>query len=133
MPNFTIPSLNELLYATGFYPYKEVLTTFVLPVVNVLGAVFCVSSLFIFCREKFAHPSFFYYRLLCLVYIIHLAHNIPRGILYSPRYFPNINTYLNSWYQVYYSCVSALLFNFEDLLQIGILLDRMTIFNTLLH
>jgi hypothetical protein len=126
----TMKSFYELLNSWGFYPYKEVIATYVLPVINILGVVFCSLSLFIFWKKTFAHPSFFYYRLLCLVYIIHLAHNIPRGILYSPRYFPKINTYLNSWYQVYYSYISASLFQYEDLLQIGILLDRITMFSS---
>ena len=81
----TLMSLDELSTALGYYPYKEILATFVLPAINVLGLAFCSLSLFIFNKKKFVHPSFFYYRLLCLVYIIQQVHNIPRGILFSPR------------------------------------------------
>ena len=58
-------------------------------------------------KKKFVHPSFFYYRLLCLVYILHQAHNIPLGILFWPRYFPFIDTYVLAWFKMYY-----LFFNF---------------------
>ena len=50
-------------------------------------------------------------------------------ILFSPRYFPNINTYLSSLFLIYYSNVSAFLFHFEETLQIAIVLNRMKIYS----
>ena len=35
--NSTLMSLDELSTALGYYPYKEILATFVLPAINVLG------------------------------------------------------------------------------------------------
>jgi hypothetical protein len=125
----SLMSLDELLSTLGYYPYKEILATFVLPAINVLGLAFCALSLFIFSKKKFVHPSYFYYRLLCLVYIIHQAHNIPRGILFSPRYFPTIDTYMYAWFQIYYLFITTFLFHIEDVLQMGILLDRMAMFS----
>ena len=100
-------SLDELLNKLGFDLFKTVITSFILPFINVLGTIFCSLSFWIFSHKKFKDPVFFYYRLLCIVYIIHLIHNIPRGLLYSPRYFPNMNTYLSSLFQLYHSILSA--------------------------
>jgi len=86
-------------------------------------------SAFIILRHKFIDTIFFYYLLLSIVYIIHLAHNIPAGLFFSPRYFPQINTYWSSSYLIYYLTVSIFLFHFEDVLQMAILLTRMKLFN----
>ena len=94
-----------------------------------MGTLFCTISAYIFFQRKFVDASFFYYRLLCIVYIIHLLHNIPRGIFYTPRYFPNMNTYLSTIYHIYYAFASGLLFHYEDVLQMAILLDRIKIFS----
>ncbi len=125
----TLTSLDELSTALGYYPYKEILATFVLPTINFLGLACCSLSLSIFSKKKFVDPSYFYYRLLCLVYIIHQVHNIPRGILFSPRYFPTIDTYMYAWFRIYYLFITTFLFHLVDVLQMGILLDRMAMFS----
>jgi hypothetical protein len=125
----TFMTLDELLDSLGFEPIKIIIATFVLPVINVFGTLFCMISAYIFFQRKFVDPSFFYYCLLCIVYIINLLHNIPRGIFYTPRYFPNMNSYLSSIYHIYYSFASGLLFHFADVIQIAILLDRIKIFS----
>ena len=125
----TIMTLDELLDSLGFEPIKTTIANFVLPVINVVGTLFCMISAYIFFQRKFIDASFFYYRLLCIVYIIHLLHKITRGIFYSNRYFPNMNTYLSTIYHIYYTFASGLLFHFEDVLQIAILLDRIKIFS----
>jgi hypothetical protein len=124
----TLPSLDELLKQLGFQTWQIALSTFILPLVNLLGICLCSFSLWIFARASFADPIFFYYRLLCLVNIIHLLHNIPNGVLFTPLYFPWVNTYAIGVFQIYYSFVSSLLFHFEDTLRIGILLTKMKIF-----
>jgi membrane protein implicated in regulation of membrane protease activity len=58
-----------------------------------------------------------------------LIHNIPNGLLFSPRYYPQMDTYLSSMYQIYYAVISGFLYNYEDVLQIAILLNRMKIFS----
>jgi hypothetical protein len=123
-----IPSLDQLLYVLGFTEWEIITSTFVLPALSFIGLVLCTLSFWIFFQEKFKDPVFFYYRLLCLVYIIHLAHNIPAGILFTPRYFPKISTYSTSFYQIYYGFITSLFLHFEETLQMGILLMRMKIF-----
>jgi hypothetical protein len=124
-----IPSLDQLLYVLGFTEWEIITSTFVLPALSFIGLGLCTLSFWIFFQEKFKDPVFFYYRLLCLVYIIHLAHNIPAGILFTPRYFPKISTYSTSIYQIYNGGFAAILFlHFEETLQMGILLMRMKIF-----
>ncbi len=130
--NFTssMMSLDEILASFGFDAYKVAMVTFILPGINLIGIVFCTLSAIIFFRKKFVHSSFFYYRLLCIVYIVHLAHNIPRGLVcFSPKYFPQMNSYWSAVYQIYYGFTSALLFHFEDTIQMGILLDRIRVFS----
>jgi hypothetical protein len=122
------PSLDQLLGKLGFIEWGIVTTTLALPSISLVGIVLCALSAWIFFQSKFKDPVFFYYRLLCIVYIIHLAHNIPRGLLFTPRYYPQINTYFTSIYLIYFSSITTFLFHFEETLQIGILLMRMKIF-----
>jgi hypothetical protein len=127
--NFTLspfPSIDSLLDSFGLDPMVTIFIAYFLTFINVLGTGFCVVSAWIFFkRHRFVDPVFFYYRLLCLAYIIHLVHNIPLGVLFSSRYFPSINTYLTSIFQVYYSSVLNLLYHYEDTLQMAILLTKM--------
>ena len=95
-----IPSLDQLLNLLGFTEWQIITSTFVLPSLSFLGMILCALSGWIFYQKKFKDPVFFYYRLLCLVYIIHLAHNIPSGIFFAPRYFPKISTYFTSIYKI---------------------------------
>jgi hypothetical protein len=69
------------------------------------------------------------YRLLCFVNIILLLHNIPSCILFSPFYFPMMNTFASSVYQIYYASISNILFHYSDVLQMAILLHRMKLFS----
>ncbi len=117
-----IPSLDQLLDKLGFIEWGIVTTTLALPSVSLVGIVFCALSAWIFLQSQFKDPVFFYYRLLCIVYVIHLAHNIPRGLLFTPRYYPQINTYFTSIYLIYFSNITTFLFHFEETLQMGILL-----------
>lgn len=124
-----IQSLNQLLDSLDFDPGKTITASFVIPAISFLGIIFCSLSVWIFYHKQLNEPIFFYYRLLCIVYIIHLSHNIPRGLLYSPRYFPNMNTYMSSCFLIYYSSISFFLFHFEETLKMAILLTRMKIYS----
>jgi Co/Zn/Cd efflux system component len=126
-------TLNELLAELGFDNVKTVTTTFCLPLVSMIGLVFCSVSAWIFYQKNFSDPTFFYYRLLNLVYIVHSLINIPYGLLFSPRFFPNTNTYVSAYYMIFYNIVINILFHYEDVLQICILLTRMKIFSSLLQ
>jgi len=134
--NFSIsqtPSLDQLLDSLGFELWMTVTTTFVIPAISFIGIVFCSLSVWIFFQKNFKDTVFFYYRLLCIVYIIHLIHNIPCGLLFSPRYFPQINTYFSALYIIYYYSMTTILFHFEETLQMAILLTRMKIFNSFVN
>ena len=122
-------TLDQLLVSLGFEPKITIIVTFILLLINLFGTMFCSLSAWIFFNKKFKDPSFFYYRLLCLVYIILLIHNMLRLLLYTPQYFPNINSYLSSIFIIYSSFIMAFLFHFEGVLQIAILLDRIKLFS----
>ena len=123
-------SINNLLDSLGFIKWITITTTFVLPIVNFLGLILCSLSTWIFFnRRKFKETSFFYYRLLCIVYIFHLIHNIPRGLLWVPQYFPQENSYSSCIYKIYYGLISNIFYHYEDVIQMAILIDRMTIFS----
>ena len=129
-------SLDVLLDTLGFVAWKTITTTFILPIVNILGTIFCSLSAWIFFKNTFTDPSFFYYRLLTLVYIVSLLHNIPFGILFSPRFFPRKhmpNTYVVAIYQIYFEFIANLLFHYGDVLQVDILLTRMKAFSPMLR
>ena len=116
----TVPSLEELLNVLGFEMWETVISTFILPPINLIGLVLCSFSLWIFSRPSFEDPIFFYYRLLCIINIIQLLHNIPFGILFSPYYFPMMNTIATSIYQIYYASVPNLIFFIAEVLQMAI-------------
>jgi hypothetical protein len=129
--NITL-SLDELLDSLGFDHWKTLVASFVFPTISLIGTCLCSLSAWIFYQSHFTSNVFFYYRLLCIVYIVHLIHNIPHGLLFSFRYFANtknMNTYASSIFQIYYGFVTTFLFHYEDVLQMGILLDRIKIFS----
>ena len=126
IPNLT---LNELLDEVGFVPWLTITTTFVLPTMSMIGIVFCSISAKIFFMEKFADPIFFYYRVLTIVYIFGLVINIPSGILFSPRYFPNIDTYSVTLFHSYYMPFWNFLLHYCGVLEICMLLTRIKIFS----
>ena len=125
-------TLDKLLYSIGFKSWQTIGTTFVLSLCNFFGLIFCSISAWIFFDRKFKDSIFFYFRLLTLVFSFHLLHNIPFCILFSPKYFPSFNTYKISIFQIYYNFISSVLFQYEEILQIFILLTRMKTFNKLL-
>jgi hypothetical protein len=128
--DLTPPSIDQLLAHIGFSEWIVTTTTFVLPAISLIGILLCSLSVWIFFRKEFKDPVFFYYRLLCAVYIVHLIHSILRGLLFTPKYFPNMNSYLSAIYQIYYGLSSSIFFHYEETLQIAIVLDRMTIYNS---
>ena len=124
-----IPSFDELLDQLGYEMWQTVVNTFILPLINLVGIGLCSFSLWIFTRSSFEESIFFYYRLLCFILIIHLIHNIPFGILSSPRLFPMMNSYVSSLFGVYYTVASSFLFHFEEVIRMGILLHKMKFFS----
>jgi hypothetical protein len=126
--NTSLPTFVQLLDSLGFSEWLTVMFSFALPSISLLGIILCSMSGWLFFQEKFKDPVFFYYRTLCVIYIIHLVHGIPYGLLFSPRYFPQINTYVSSTYLIYYQTMSRFIFHFSDTLQIAILLTRIKIF-----
>jgi hypothetical protein len=123
------PSFDELLDSLGIRQWSTVVSTFVLPSISFVGLMCCSLSAYIFFQRKFVEPVFFYYRLLCLCYVLHLTLGIPYGLLFNPRYFPQIDTYFSTIYLMFYTFATILLFHFEDTLQMAILLTRMKIFS----
>jgi hypothetical protein len=126
----TLLSFDDFLDKFGYKPWQIVINTFILPVINFIGIGLCSFSLWVFTRYSFSDPIFFYYKLLCFVNILHLLHNIPYYLLFTPIYFSWIDTYAVAVFQIYFSFFSFFLFHLEDLLQIGILLHKMKIFSS---
>jgi hypothetical protein len=124
-----ILSYDELLNTLGFSLWQTQINTFLLPPIYLIGIMFSSLSLWIFTRSTFVEPIFFYYKLLCFVNSIHLLHNIPYCILVTPRYFPSVNTYALSVYNLYYVFASTFFFHFEDVTHMGILLHKMKAFS----
>ena len=123
-------SIDQLMDSLGFDAWKTLTAIFVIPAINLIGIILCSLSGWIFFKKTFKDPVFFYFRLLCIIYIIHLLHNIPSGLAFFIRYFPQMNTYFNSFYLIYYTNVSDFLFHYEETLQMAILLTRMKIYNS---
>ena len=123
-------NIDELLNSLGINRYHAVLATIVLAMVNLIGALMSLISTWTFFQSRFNKNSvFIYYRILCMVQVIHLIQGIPYGIFYIPWYLPHIDSYSFSFYHYYYVCVQAFLVQFEDVIQMAILVDRMKIFS----
>jgi len=112
-------SFDQLLDSLGFNEWVTIVTLFVMPILSLTCLIMCSLSAWIFFQKKFIDPVFIYYRLLCLVYILQLAHGIPLGILYSNRFLLRYFSYYNSMFVIYYHLLAGLLFHFEDTLHIG--------------
>ena len=125
----SLPPLNVLLAELGFQSWQATIMTFILPPINLLGAVFCSFSLWIFFRSTFSDPIYFYYKLLCFVDFLNSLHNISYGVSLWPLYFPGLNTYVISVFKIYHSFLALLFFHFEDVLQMAILLHKMKLFS----
>ena len=123
-------NLNELLIEFGFDEWKTLTASFLLPIIGNLGVISCSVSTWVFFRCQFKDPVFFYYRLLCLVYVIHLLHDIPFGLFISPKYISNLNTYACSIYIIFFGAMANFLYHYEDTLQMAILLTHIKIFNS---
>jgi hypothetical protein len=122
-------TFDQLLDSIGYSQWISVIATVIPPSIGLIGIILCIISAYIFFQSKFKEPVFFYYRLICLIYILILIHAIPNGFLFSFRYFSNIDSYLFSIYSIYNSILNLTFFNFEDTLKMGILLDRMKLFS----
>jgi hypothetical protein len=118
-----------LLAKLDFHTSRTLIITFILPAINLIGAVFCSSSLWIFFRAAFSDPIYFYYRLLCFINILNSLHNIPYGVSIWPLYFPWINSYIITVFKIYHLFISVLFFHFEDVLRMAILLHKMKFFS----
>jgi hypothetical protein len=125
----TLSSIDVLMAQLGFQTWQAVIMTFILPSINLLGAVFCSFSLWIFFRSTFSDPIYFYYKLLCFINILNSLNNISYGVSLWPLYLPRINSYVTSYYIIYQSFVTLLLFHFEDVLRMAILLHKMKLFS----
>jgi hypothetical protein len=125
-----MPTLAELFDSLGCSASITLTASILLPIIGIIGLILCSLSAFVFFQHRFnIDPVFFYYRLLCLVYILHLLHNIPYGLLVVPRYFPSMNMFASTLYQIYYTWISFFLYHYEDVLQMAILLNRMKLFS----
>ena len=122
-------SLDTLLDTLGFSHWKTVIASLALPIISLLSIGTCSLSLYIFFQRRFIDPVFFYYRLLCLIYILHLFMTIPYGLLFSPQLFPSINMYQCSIYHIVYAVTASFLFHYGDTLQMAILLTRTKLFS----
>ena len=118
--------LDTLLFNDKWITFEIYLT---LGLISLIGILLCSLSAFIFYQPRFVNPVFYYYRLLCFIYIIQLVHGIPFVFCLSPRYSPWINSYFSACYNIYFLALSTFLFHFENLLQMAILIDRMKIFS----
>ena len=104
-----LPQISVLLAQLGFHTWQTLTITFILPPINLVGAVFCSFSLWIFLRSKtFSDPIYFYYKLLCLVNIIHSLHNILIFVPFLPLYFSWINSYVISVCKMYHTFLAVL-------------------------
>ena len=132
-PNqITNVSLNELLDSLGFDKWKTLTAKVVFPIMSLLGILFSLLSLRVFCKTIYTQSNtvFFYYRLLCLVHFVHSFHHLPFSYCFSPGHFPSLhNSYSCSVYLGYNIVASSFMFHFEETLQIGILLNRMKTFS----
>jgi len=125
----SLPPLNVLMAQLGFQTWQATIMTFILPSINLLGAVLCSFSLWILFRSTFSDPIYFYYKLLCFVDFLNSLHNFSYGVSIWPFYFPGLNTYVISVYKIYHSFIALLFFHFEDVIQMAILLHKMKLFS----
>ena len=128
----SMPTLDELMQSLGFELWQEVLNKCVLPLVNLVSIGSCSLSAWIFYKKRTSHfsdPIFFYYRLLCLLYMSMSFLNILFGFCYSPRFYNFDLTYMSAVYNVCYLYLTNFLFHYCSVLELCILLTRMKLYD----
>jgi len=125
----SLPSISVLLAKLDFHTSRTLIITFILPAINLIGAVFGSLSLWIFFGPSFSDPIYFYYKLLCFINILNSLHNVPYSVSIWPLYFPWINSYALNVFKIYHLFLSVLFFHFEDVLTMAILLHKMKLFS----
>ena len=122
--NYTI---NELLVYLEFSSSDIILYQFAMPILGLIGLCFCSISAWIF--FKFNMPIYEYYRFMTVVYSIDMAFAIPYGFCFTPTYLPDTNSYACAIVQSVYIPYVSYAFHVIGVIEIAILLSRMSIFS----
>jgi len=125
----TIYPLDDLLFIFGFTPINIYIYEIVIPIIAFIGFILCTLSLWIFFKKKFSASIYWYFRVLTLANSIHLAMAMPYGICFTPKYFPNMDTYSCVIVQWVYIPLVAFTSHLVSILEIAILLERIKIMN----
>ena len=123
-------SIDELLDSLGFLPIDVYIYQLIIPAIGSIGIVLNLISLTIFFKKMFTTSTYDYFRIITISHLIQLLFAIPYGICFTPKYFPNIDSYSCAIVQSAYIPYSNFTSHFNSILEIAILFERIKIFNS---
>ena len=125
-------SLSQLIDRLGYISFNIWAYLAGIPVIGVLGLILCSINACILFRKVFRQPEYVYYRMITLIFILHLVLSIPYGICYTPLYMPLMDMQACSTLRIVYIPFSNLSFHFTAVLEIAVLFERMKNFSPLI-
>jgi hypothetical protein len=121
--------LDELLDSLGLLSVDIYLYQIVIPITSLIGLLLCVLTAIILFDKKFIAPIYDYFRVITVTYIIQLTFALAYGTCFTPKYFLNMDSYSCAIVQCAYIPYSGFTSNYDSLLEIAILFERIKIIN----
>ena len=121
--------LYELLDSLGFLPIDIYIYEIIIPIIASFGVFLSLISAWIFFKKTFSASTYNYFRIIPLSHVIQLMFAIPYGMCFTPKYFPNMDSYSCAIVQCAYIPYSNFTSHFNAILEIAILFERIKIMN----
>ena len=122
-------TIDQMLDINGFIPFDVVAYQFGMPLLGATGIILCTINALIFFKKAFKAPVDDYFKLINLLNLCVCAMCVPYGFCFTPKYFPNMDSYKCAIVQSVYIPIAMLIFHYTGILEIAILLERMKIFS----
>jgi hypothetical protein len=125
--------IEVLLSMAGFLPFSLITFQFVMPSVGCVGSLFCMLSVYVFFRAYASgkgfnnEPVYVYFKVIAIIYLIHLLALIPHGFCFTAYYFPQMDVQACILFQLVYIPFSNVFFHYTGILELIIVLDRMKV------
>jgi hypothetical protein len=122
-------TLDEYLDSIGNILTIDILYASVITSITLLGTIFSILSIKIFFNGKFTQPFYIYYKIFSIISLLHLFFGFFYSICYSPRFVPQDYQPTCVFYGNMFASFHFFCFFYTGLLEVGILIDRIKIFN----
>jgi hypothetical protein len=123
-------TIDDLLISLEISPASYIIYQLILPSIGLIGFIFCLINLIIFSRKNFTSPTDQYYRLISSFNVFAMLFSIPYGFCFTPKFFPNMDSYVCAIVQCVYIPYTDLIVHYVGVLEIAVMLERLKILNS---